>query len=101
MPPYERFADFNKMTNWIAHFSADGHSPVSRWRLVRLALESPFYSWADLLRIPFGYRFSFSHLWRDAFYKTDLLKQAPRLDVPVFFYLGGRENNCSAPRRHG
>ena len=85
-PPYKRFADYNKMTSWIGRFNNDEHRPIIRWHFVRLALESPFYSWADLIRIPFGVRFSFSHLWREAFYETDLLKQAPRLDVPVFFF---------------
>lgn len=95
-PPYERFADYDKMTAWIAHFSDQAHSPVSRWHFVRLALESPFYSWADLVRIPLGYRFSFSELWREAFYDTDLLKQAPRLQVPVFFFLGRHDHTATA-----
>ena len=96
MPPYERFADYYKMTDWIGHFSAEQHSPMSRSRFVRLVFESPFYSWADLVRIPLGYRFSFSQLWREAFYKTDLLKQAPRLDVPVFFFLGAHDHTAIA-----
>lgn len=96
VPPYERFADYYKMTDWIAHFSDKEHSPVSPSRFVRLALESPFYSWGDLVRIPFGYRHSFSELWREAFYKTDLLKQAPRLEVPVFFFLGRHDHTAIA-----
>lgn len=96
MPPYERFGDYYKMTDRIAHYSAQQHSPVSRSRFVRLAFESPFYSWADLVRIPLGYRFSFSQLWREAFYHTDLLKQAARLDVPVFFFLGTNDHTAIA-----
>ena len=96
VPPYEKFADYYNLTDWIAHFSAEGHSPVSRSRFVHLVLESPFYSWADLVRIPFGYRFSFSQLWREAFYHTDLLKQTPRLDVPVFFFLGRHDHTAIA-----
>ena len=95
-PPYERFADYNKMTGWIARFSNQEHQAITRWRFVRLALESPFYSWADLVRIPLGARFSFSRLWREAFYDTDLLKQAPRLDVPVFFFLGRHDHTATA-----
>ena len=68
-PPYERFADYNKMTGWIGRFSSEEHRPITRWRFVRLALESPFYSWADLVRIPLGAKFSFSRLWREAFTK--------------------------------
>jgi pimeloyl-ACP methyl ester carboxylesterase len=95
-PPYERFADYNKMTNWIGRFSGEEHRPITRWRFVLLAFESPFYSWADLVRIPLGARFSFSRLWREAFYQTDLFKQAPRLDVPVFFFLGRHDHTATA-----
>ena len=96
LPPYERMDDYHTMTGWISHFSGTEHEPVSRWQFVRLALESPFYSWSDLVRIPLGAKFSFSQLWREAFYKTDLLKQAPRLDVPVFFFLGRHDHTATA-----
>jgi pimeloyl-ACP methyl ester carboxylesterase len=95
-PPYQRYSDYQIMTNWIAHFSNVEHRPVSRWRFVRLALGSPFYSWADLLRIPLGAKFSFSHLWREAFYETDLFRQAARIDVPVFFFLGRHDHTATA-----
>jgi pimeloyl-ACP methyl ester carboxylesterase len=95
-PPYKRFADYNRMVAWITRFSGKGHRPVSRWRFVRLALESPFYSWTDLVRIPLGAKFSFSQLWREAFYETDLLKQAPRLDVPVYFFVGRHDHTATA-----
>lgn len=95
-PPYERFADYNRMVGWIARFSITEHQPITRWRFVHLALESPFYSWADLVRIPLGAKFSFSRLWREAFYDTDLIKQAPRLEVPVFFLLGRYDHTATA-----
>ena len=95
-PPYEQFADYYAMTDWIAHFSSAKHRPVSRWRFVRLALESPFYSWADLVRIPLGAKFSFTRLWREAFYETDLFKQAARIDVPVFLFLGRHDHTATA-----
>jgi pimeloyl-ACP methyl ester carboxylesterase len=95
-PPYERFADYNTMTHWIGQFSGEEHQPITRWHFVRLAFESPFYSWADLVRIPLGARFSFARLWREAFYHTDLFKQASRLDVPVFFFLGRHDHTATA-----
>ena len=95
-PPYEQFADYHMMTDWIAHFSAHEHRPLSPARFILLALESPFYSWADLIRIPLGAKYSFSNLWREAFYGIDLLKQAPRLNVPVFFFLGRHDHTATA-----
>lgn len=94
-PPYERFGDYNRMVDWIERFSRAEHRAITRWRFMHLALESPFYSWADLARIPLGAKFSFSRLWREAFYDTDLLKQAPRLDVPVFFFLGRHDHTAT------
>ncbi|MDQ6807830.1 MAG: alpha/beta hydrolase [Verrucomicrobiota bacterium] len=48
----------------------------------------PAYSWLDLFRIPLGVRYSFGRLWKEIFYETSLFKQAPRIDVPVYFFLG-------------
>jgi pimeloyl-ACP methyl ester carboxylesterase len=95
-PPYARFAEYYTMTGWIARFSGEEHRPVTWWRFARLALESPFYSWGDLVRVPLGAKFSFSRLWREAFYSIDLLKQAPRLNVPVFFLLGRHDHTATA-----
>jgi len=95
-PPYERFGDYDTMTGWIARFSNAEYRPITRSRFVHLSLESPFYSLADLVRIPLGVKFSFARLWREAFYQTDLFKQAPRLDVPVFFFLGRHDRTATA-----
>ncbi len=56
--------------------------------MTRLALESPAYSWLDLFRIPLGVRYSFARLWKEIFYETSLFKEAPRIDVPVYLFLG-------------
>ena len=96
MPPYDEFRDYDRMTDWISRFSNAEHPPVSRGHFVRLALESPLYSWGDLVRIPLGAKFSFSQLWREAFYETDLFTQVPRIDVPVFFFLGRHDHTATA-----
>ena len=56
--------------------------------MTRIALDSPAYFWVDLIKIPFGVRDSFQRLWKEIFYQTSLFKQAPRIDVPVYFFLG-------------
>ncbi len=96
LPPYERFADYNAMTKWIARYSAAQYAPVTRSRFIRLALESPLYSWKDLARIPLGAKSSFAQLWREAFYATDLVKQVPRIEVPVSFFLGRHDHTATA-----
>lgn len=86
-PPHS-FADHRYMERWTTYYSEREHPSVSRTYMTRLALESPAYSWADLIKIPFGVRYSFQRLWKEIFYETSLLKQAPRIDVPVYFFLG-------------
>ena len=41
-------------------------------------------------------RFSFSNLWQEAFYRTDLFTQVPKLDVPVYFFLGRHDRTVTA-----
>ena len=90
-PPYKRVADYEKMKTWVARFSDQPRYQPSPARFAWLAFCSPAYSWHDLVNIPLGMRFSFSELWREAFYQTNLAKQAPRIEVP-FYLLEGRHD---------
>lgn len=86
-PPHSD-PDHKFMEKWVGYYSEREHPALSRRRMVRLALESPAYSWLDLANIPFGVRYSFQKLWREIFYETNLFEQAPRIEVPVYFFLG-------------
>lgn len=86
-PPHSN-ADHKFMTKWVDRYSEREHPSLSRTRMARLAFESPAYSWVDLIKILFGVRYSFQRLWKEIFYDTTLFKQAPRIDVPVYFSLG-------------
>ncbi len=86
-PPHSS-ADHKFMEKWVTFYSEREHPSLSRSRMTRLALESPAYSWLDLLKIPLGVRYSYQRLWKEIFYETNLFKQAPRIDVPVYFFLG-------------
>lgn len=90
-PPYQRFADYDTMKRWVARFSTQQRYQPSPARFAWLAFSSPAYSWRDLIKIPLGMRFSFSELWREAFYRTDLLQQVPHIEVP-FYLLEGRHD---------
>src|SRR5256714_5261042 len=74
-PPYKNFAEYRIMKSWVKQFNDVGYAEPTPWRFVRIAFASPGYSWSDLLRLLFGMRFSFSHLWQEAFYRVDLVKQ--------------------------
>ncbi len=87
-PPYKSMRDFRIMKSWVAKLSERDYRPMSRWQFARLALASPVYSWRDLLNLASGARTSFEELWREVFYKVNLFRDAPRLDVPVCFFEG-------------
>lgn len=86
-PPHSD-ADHKFMEKWVTFYSEREHPSLSRARMTRLALESPAYSWLDLFKIPLGVRYSFQRLRKEIFYETSLFKQAPRIVVPVYFFLG-------------
>ena len=95
-PPYQSFSDYRLMKSWVKHFNDVGYLEPTPWLFARIALASPVYSWGDLVRLLFGMRFSFSRLWQEVFYRTDLLKQVPKLDVPVYFFLGRHDRTVTA-----
>jgi pimeloyl-ACP methyl ester carboxylesterase len=57
----------------------------------RLVLAGPESSIIDLPSLLRGFRFSQNALWAEAS-KLNLLKLAPALHVPVFFFLGRRDH---------
>jgi pimeloyl-ACP methyl ester carboxylesterase len=95
-PPYKSFGEYRLMKGWVKHFNDVGYAELTPAQFARIAFVSPAYSWGDLIRLVFGMRFSFSHLWREAFYRTDLFEQVPKLDVPVHFLLGRHDRTVTA-----
>ena len=87
-PPPHSDPDHKFMEKWVGYYSEREHSSLSQPRMVLLALESPAYSWLDLAKIPFGFKYSFQKLWREIFYEANLFEQAPRIEVPTYFFLG-------------
>lgn len=84
------------MTKWVNYYAEREHPSLSRLWMTRLALESPAYSWIDLCKIPLGVRYSFAQLWKEIFYQTNLFRQVPRIDVPVYFFLGRHDKVVTA-----
>lgn len=87
-PPHQTFDQCKIMEKWVHYYAGREHKPLAPSRFAWLAFESPAYSWSDLVKIPFGFQYSYDHLWREIFYKADLFEQAPRIEVPVYFLLG-------------
>ncbi len=95
-PPYPNFDQSDLLKKWVSRFDAARYPKLSRTRMAWWAFESPAYSWVDLVKIPLGARYSFSMLWREIFYEINLFKQAPRLEVPVYFFLGRHDEVVTA-----
>ncbi len=95
-PPYPNFDQSDRLKKWVSHYADLAYPDISPWRMAWWALESPAYSWIDLIKIPLGVRYSSDQLWREVFYQINLFQQAPRLEVPVYFFLGRHDEVVTA-----
>lgn len=91
-PPFATEKQLQVSQKWVNNFAPDKFAAVSFNRL-RLAFFSPDYSLLDLVRLVRGAKFSFDRLWRE-FFAIDLFKQAPHLDVALYF-LEGRSDRVA------
>ena len=95
-PPYKTRRDerlVNQLTKRIQpHFPRE----MTRARYLFLGLQSPYYSPADDWQVVRGITFSGEHLEHDI-HSHDLAKEVPRIDVPVWFFLGRFDAVLSAP----
>ncbi|MEP6808980.1 MAG: alpha/beta hydrolase [Chthoniobacterales bacterium] len=94
LPPYRSVEDYQTMNRWIHHFNDAEYREMSPARFGALAFASPVYSWLDFFRLWRGFRFSFAHLWREAF-ATNFPAQIPHLDLPVYFFLGRHDHTST------
>ena len=95
-PPHEVWESCKIMEKWVNFYSAEENRPIPPSRFYRLAFASPAYSWIDLVKLSIGVKYSFEHLWREIFYNVDLFRQAPRIQVPVYFFVGRHDSVVTA-----
>jgi pimeloyl-ACP methyl ester carboxylesterase len=88
-PPYDA-GQLLKERTWIQDF--DGQLSVKAlWNMGRLVLGGPESSITDLPNLLRGFWFSQKLLWPEVA-RLNLLQLAPRLEMPVFFFLGRRDH---------
>jgi pimeloyl-ACP methyl ester carboxylesterase len=93
-PPYDGVAELLVQRGWLERFGGVSRSPETEMRaLIRRALTSPDYSLCDAVRFFRGQSFSSRQLWRES-RETNLFEQAPRIEVPVYFFAGRHDYNC-------
>ncbi len=92
-PPYRgRLEELFTQRKWLETFGGVLYGKTSHDALIGAALGSSEYTLGDLLNIDRGYRFTIGCLW-DQMLTVDLPRQAPRLEVPVYFFLGRHDYN--------
>jgi len=91
-PPYDEHDKILVQRKWLDRFGGVSHQEISFNDLIKIGLTSPDYSLYDGIRFFRGEPFSSNALWNTTF-ETDLFKQVPRLDVPVYFFVGRYDYN--------
>lgn len=92
-PPYQSLLEVKTERDWLEVFGGASHRPEREPGYLRRALASPEYSSLDLVRLVVGNLIGpAATLW--SYLETvNLLAQAPRLEVPVFFLQGRHDYN--------
>jgi pimeloyl-ACP methyl ester carboxylesterase len=88
-PPYSANNLFTERT-WLARFEGQT-GPRALWNMGRMVLGTPESSLFDLPRAWRAFRFSVDAMW-DEVSKLNLLKLAPALKMPVFFFASRRDH---------
>lgn len=66
-------------------------NPKTLWNVGRILIGRPEYSILDLPNLLRGFRFSIDAMWTEVS-KLNLMKAAPALQMPVFFFLGRKDH---------
>jgi len=92
-PPYDGVPELLVQRRWLERFGGVSRSEETEMRaLIKRALSSPDYSLCDAVRFFRGQSFSSGHMWRESL-GTNLFEQAPRIEVPVYFFTGRYDYN--------
>jgi pimeloyl-ACP methyl ester carboxylesterase len=93
-PPYDGVGELLVQRRWLERFGGVSRSEEAKFpALMRRALSSPDYSLLDAVRFFRGQSFSSARLW-DERLETNLFEQAPRIEIPVYFFAGRHDYNC-------
>jgi pimeloyl-ACP methyl ester carboxylesterase len=88
-PPYSASSLLKERT-WLQRFEGQLR-PRALWEMIRIFTGGPESSIFDLASILKGFQFSFNAMW-DEVSRINLLKDAPSLQMPVFFLLGKNDH---------
>jgi len=89
-PPWSDKEDFGTQRYWLQAFG--GNMDVEMTELLPIALAAPEYCLWDYIRWFDGNERGSGPMW-EGYWDTDLFEEAPRLEVPVFFFAGRQDFN--------
>ncbi len=95
-PPYEARREERRVDRLAERIRPQAVHPKSRLEQIAWFLQSPYYGLGDVLPTARGMRFS-NELLHPALYAPRFDEQLPRLEVPVWFFLG-RHDTILSPR---
>lgn len=96
-PPYPEVGDrrLARVKKRLHQLGPPVPARITPGRFLALAFGSPDYHWWEFPRVLRGYRFSNETL-KAGIYRRDLRREAPRLDAPVYFFLGRHDTVLTA-----
>jgi len=86
-PPWADSGDKKIAKRWWNRFEEPLPDKMTPWKFTALAFTSPAYTPLDFVKVPFGAKMSFDRL-EDEIYAANLFREVPRLQVPVWFFMG-------------
>jgi pimeloyl-ACP methyl ester carboxylesterase len=89
-PPYDGIGELLVQRKWLDAFGGVAHRKLGNDWL--LGATSPDYSALDGWRVSRGQRFTIENMF-DVFSQMNLFRLAPRIEVPVYFFLGRHDFN--------
>jgi len=95
-PPYQNLLEVKTERDWLAFFGGASRHPEREPGYLRRGLSSPEYAVLDLARLVVGTVLGPAATFWDYLETVDLMEQAPRLEVPVFFLQGRHDYNTPA-----
>lgn len=90
-PPWDDLEELFLQRKWLKHFRGVSYQELpDLWRMSGI---SPDAVQGDGERHRRGEMFSLEHMWKD-YTNVNLFEQAPRIEVPVYFFLGRHDFNA-------
>jgi len=89
-PPYDHYDEMLVQRVWLERFGGLYHGEMGN--LFMMGATSPDSTLFDGYRYTRGQMFVLEHMWDDL-KEVNLFEQAPRIEVPVYFFLGRHDYN--------